>query len=165
MNHENLTRRMFAIIAVILAIAIIGWWAVKVGPADDPPRTRVTPAAAIPSVPIERSSHRYGCVTDEPGQFIGRSGQTSVMLILDHQLCLGQSTTGTVMWTCSIDGHSVSGGDTFTADAATDMVHLAMDRGGSAKLWIVPPNFTIPAGVFHSAPCPLAADTTLEAGV
>lgn len=40
------TRTAISIIAVIIAILIIGWFAVKVGPADDGPHARVTPAGA-----------------------------------------------------------------------------------------------------------------------
>lgn len=35
-------KRVVSIVAVILAVLIIGWWAVKLGPADSGPRPFVT---------------------------------------------------------------------------------------------------------------------------
>lgn len=128
-----------------------------------------TPTTATPiaphdyTTPTPTPTHTFGCVTDRPGQFTGASGGTAVMLVLDHALCLGTPTTGTVMWSCTVDGHTVTGGDTFTATATPDAVTLAMDSGGpNVRLWIAPPDFFLPAGTL--GPCP-HADMTLKAGV
>ncbi len=168
MTKPKTTAAVLAACAAVLTVAALtrptAHTTATVATPKPPTATAAVPqATTAPSAP---DTTAYGCVTVEPWQFTGTSGDTSVMMVLDHALCLGKPTTGTVMWTCTVHGQTVTGGDTFTATATRDAVTLAMDDGApAARLWITPPTFTLPAGALRSGPCPMPTDTTLEPGV
>lgn len=177
-NTENLApasrarKRVLRTLAIVAALAVAAL-ALRLSepshhstrPATQP-TANPTPTVQRSTAPIAENITEFGCVTVEPMQLTGTSGNTSVMMVLDHALCLGKPTTGTVMWICTVNGQSVTGGDTFTATAARDGVTLSMDNGmPNARMWIAPPNFVLPADSMQPGACPVATDVTVTPGV